>query len=55
MNPASVAERLAVCSWSLLPTDPKDLVAKLNATGIRRVQLELGPLCENPKVWGETE
>jgi sugar phosphate isomerase/epimerase len=55
MNPASVPERLAVCSWSLLPTDPNDLVAKLHATGIRRVQLELGPLHENPKVWGETE
>jgi sugar phosphate isomerase/epimerase len=55
MNPASVAERLAVCSWSLLPTDPNDLVAKLHATGIRRVQLELGPLHENPRVWGETE
>jgi sugar phosphate isomerase/epimerase len=55
MNPVSVSERLAVCSWSLLPTDPGDLVAKLHATGIRRVQLELGPLHENPRVWGETE
>jgi L-ribulose-5-phosphate 3-epimerase len=55
MNPVSVAERLAVCSWSLLPTGPKDLIAKLNATGIRRVQLELGPLHENPMVWGDTE
>ena len=55
MNPVSVAERQAVCSWSLLPTDPKDLIAKLHATGIRRVQLELGPLHENPRVWGDTE
>jgi L-ribulose-5-phosphate 3-epimerase len=51
----SLSERLAVSSWSLLPTDPKDLIAKLQATGIRRVQLALDPLCDNPKVWGDTE
>lgn len=49
------AERLAVCSWSLLPTDPADLVAKLGAVGIRRVQLELDPLFQKPEVWGATE
>ena len=49
------AERLAVCSWSLLPTDPADLVAKLRAVGIRRVQLELDPLFQKPEVWGATE
>ncbi len=49
------AERLAVCSWSLLPTDPADLVAKLLAVGIRRVQLELDPLWQNPEIWGATE
>ena len=54
-SPTSLAERLAVSSWSLLPTDPKDLIAKLQATGIRRVQLALDPLCDNPKVWGDTE
>ncbi len=48
-------ERLAVCSWSLLPTDPADLVAKLQAVGIRRVQLELDPLWQQPEVWGVTE
>jgi L-ribulose-5-phosphate 3-epimerase len=53
--PTSLTERLAVCSWSLLPTGPKDLITKLHATGIRRVQLALDPLCDNPKVWGDTE
>ena len=48
-------ERLAVCSWSLQPASPQDLIAKLQATGIRRVQLALDPLRENPGVWGETE
>ena len=55
MNAPTIVERLAVCSWSLLPASPVELVEKLRATGIRRVQLELGPLRAMPKVWGETE
>jgi sugar phosphate isomerase/epimerase len=47
-------ERLAVCSWSLQPTDPKDLCAKLRATDIGRVQLALDPLRETPGTWGRT-
>jgi L-ribulose-5-phosphate 3-epimerase len=54
MNNNSLTERLAVCSWSLQPTSPKDLIAKLQATGIRRVQLALDPLRDSPGVWGET-
>ena len=50
----SLVERLAVCSWSLQPVSPQDLVTKLQATGIRRVQLALDPLRETPGVWGET-
>jgi len=53
MTQSPVTERLAVCSWSLLPTDPQDLIAKMRATGINRVQLELDPLRDDPKVWGE--
>ena len=48
------SSRLAVCSWSLQPTDPQDLLAKLRATGINRVQLALDPLRESPSVWGQT-
>ena len=55
MNSSPVIERLAVCSWSLLPANPQDLVDKLRATGIRRVQLELDLLRATPKVWGDTE
>ena len=51
----SIHDRLAVCSWSLQPTGPDDLVQKLKATGISRVQLELDPLRDAPKVWGDTE
>lgn len=53
MNPASPINRLAVCSWSLQPADPQDLVAKLLATDIRRVQLALDPLREAPASWGD--
>jgi L-ribulose-5-phosphate 3-epimerase len=55
MNSSPVTDRLAVCSWSLLPSNPQDLLEKIRATGIRRVQLELDPLRANPKVWGDTE
>jgi sugar phosphate isomerase/epimerase len=54
MKSNSLSERLAVCSWSLQPASPADLVAKLESTGIRRVQLALDPLRHSPAVWGET-
>ncbi|MEY4388209.1 MAG: 3-dehydroshikimate dehydratase [Verrucomicrobiota bacterium] len=54
MHSATVAERLAVCSWSLQPTDPHDLVAKLQAIGLALVQLNLEPLRASPTVWGDT-
>jgi sugar phosphate isomerase/epimerase len=54
MKNNSLSERLAVCSWSLQPASPAELAAKLESTGIRRVQLALDPLREAPGVWGET-
>lgn len=48
-----MTERVAVCSWSVQPANPQDLVAKLQATGIERVQLALDPLREAPEVWGQ--
>ena len=50
----SLNDRVAVCSWSLQPASPQDLIAKLQATGIHRVQLALDPLRDTPGVWGET-
>jgi sugar phosphate isomerase/epimerase len=44
-------ERLAVCSWSLQPASPKELIRKLKEIGIPRVQLALDPLREQPRVW----
>jgi sugar phosphate isomerase/epimerase len=52
MNLGKLAGRLAVCSWSLQPSDPADLIAKLRAVGIQRVQLALDPLREQPSIWG---
>lgn len=51
----SLASRLAVCSWSLQPDTPAQLVERLVATGVRRVQLALDPLYGQPSVWGDTE
>ena len=50
----TLANRLAVCSWSLQPANPQDLILKLQATGIRRVQLALDPLRESTDAWGGT-
>ncbi len=53
-SPRNLTSRLAVCSWSLQPAAPAELIARLQATGIRRVQLALDPLRETPEVWGTT-
>ena len=50
--------RLAVCSWSLEPTDPASLVERLRACGRDAVQLALDPLCpETPatSAWSPDE
>jgi L-ribulose-5-phosphate 3-epimerase len=46
--------RLAVCSWSLQPAHARDLIAKLQTTGLSRIQLALDPVREQPELWGET-
>jgi L-ribulose-5-phosphate 3-epimerase len=47
--------KLAVCTWSLRPTDPQNLVDQLKQIGINRVQLNLDPLREKPAVWSPLE
>ena len=47
-------DRLAVCSWSLQPSSPQQLVENLRSIGLSRVQLALDPLRENPAVWSDT-
>jgi sugar phosphate isomerase/epimerase len=50
----NLSMRVAVCSWSLRPESPEDLIFKLQAVGINRVQLALDPLRESPDVWSNT-
>lgn len=47
--------RLAVCSWSLQPKSPEELVEYMGQIGLKTIQLALDPLRENPEVWGKTK
>ena len=48
----SFLDRLAVCSWSLQPATPQELIDAVKDLGLARVQLALDPLRESPAVWG---
>lgn len=43
-------QRIAVCSWSLRPTSPEDLIEKCRQCGVSAVQLWLDPVRE--RQWG---
>ncbi|MCH2136645.1 MAG: sugar phosphate isomerase/epimerase [Phycisphaerales bacterium] len=45
--------RLGVCSWSLRPTSPDDLVQQVLGTGLKAVQLALSPIVSDRDTWGE--
>ena len=49
---SNVSERLAVCSWSLQPQNPQQLLEHLEKIGIRRVQIALDPIRSEPAIWG---
>lgn len=44
--------RTAVCSWSLRPSGPEELVSLLRALEVMRVQLALVPCVDDPQRWG---
>ncbi len=44
--------QLALCSWSVRPQTPVELAEQCDAIGLKRVQLALAPVFENPSVWG---
>jgi L-ribulose-5-phosphate 3-epimerase len=48
---AQTTEQMGVCSWSLQATGPKDLADKVNALGLKRVQLGLTPHRNDPGAW----
>lgn len=54
LPPAPSIDRCGVCSWSLQPASPAELLSRLAGTGVRALQLHLDPLRENPAAWGDT-
>jgi L-ribulose-5-phosphate 3-epimerase len=52
MSGTPVADRLGVCSWSLQPSSPAELIEKINAIGIKKIQLALDPLVAAPE-WSD--
>jgi len=44
MSALAIENSLGVCSWSLQPSSPGELIEKINAIGIKKVQLALDPL-----------
>jgi L-ribulose-5-phosphate 3-epimerase len=50
---SSILDRLAVCSWSLQPNDAQHLIQSMRQIGLRRVQIALDPIRENPAAWRE--
>ena len=48
MLPCMSSRHLAVCSWSLKPENPKELVSMVQQCEINAVQLALLPLIHNP-------
>ncbi len=54
MTERSLAERLGVCSWSLHPKSPADLIGQLGELGMDKIQLALGPLRTDP-AWADTK
>ena len=44
-------EQIGVCSWSLQATGPQDLAEKVNALGLKKVQLGLTPHRDDPGTW----
>lgn len=48
---SSLHSRLGVCTWSLQPADPAELVRQLAAIGLAQVQVDLDPWREQPAAW----
>ncbi len=45
---------IAVCSWSLQPKNPSELISRANSCGISSIQLALNPLVADD-AWSDTE
>jgi L-ribulose-5-phosphate 3-epimerase len=51
MNRA-LLDRLAVCSWSLQPRNPEQLVDQMKLIGLSKLQMALDPMRQQPAQWG---
>ncbi len=49
MKKQHMNDQLAVCSWSLRPADPGELIRLMKDIGINKVQLDLGPTVYDKK------
>lgn len=47
-------ERIGVCSWSLQPKNPGELIAQLDGLETSNTQLALSPMVQDPDTWGDT-
>ena len=47
------SRHIAVCSWSLQPSSPQDLVSKVKECGLNQIQLALTPLAQE-EIWADT-
>lgn len=48
-----LSRHLAICSWSVQPRDPEDLIAIVRSCGLQAVQIALDPVVEDPR-WKAT-
>lgn len=48
-----VSSRIAVCSWTLRPRTPRELLARLEQLRISAVQVELNPIVDGSVEWGD--
>lgn len=46
-----IADRIGVCSWSLQPDGPEELVRDLTTLGLKKLQLALDPIREDAAKW----
>ncbi len=44
-------DQIGVCSWSLQATGPRNLAEKVNALGLKKVQMGLTPHRDDPGAW----
>ena len=51
-DPFAIRHRLAVCSWSLQPQKPQQLIDWIKELEVPRLQLALDPIRSQPEVWG---